>query len=197
MKKLIALSLTLVMMMTLFVGCAGSNETPTPSDDVSADVVVPASALEILENIWAAYGDEEKFPVMGGNPEAMNMEGPGVWDPAYAEGMQASLLIPADQMASVTEAASMIHMMNANTFTCGVVRLAEGTDAAAFAAAMQQAVQTNPWMCGFPEKLIIAVIGGEYVLTAFGVNDAMTPFEGKLTAAYADAEIAYNEAIAG
>ena len=91
----------------------------------------------------------------------------------------------------------MIHMMNANTFTCGVMHLAEGTDVAAFTAAMEQKIQTNPWMCGFPEKLIIAVIGGEYVLTAFGVNDAMNPFEGYLNAAYADAEIAYNEAIAG
>ncbi len=194
MKKLIALTLTFVMMMTLFVGCAGSNGN-AGSGESDSNVVVPESALEILNNIWAAYGENDKFPIMGGNPEAMNTEGPGVWDPAYAEGMAASLLIPADQMASVTEAASMIHMMNANTFTCGVVHLAEGTDAAAFAAAMQQAVQTNPWMCGFPEKLIIAVIGGEYVLTAFGVNDAMNPFEGYLGTAYADAEIAYNEVI--
>ena len=134
---------------------------------------------------------------MGGNPEAMNMEGPGVWDPAYAEGMTYSLLIPAEQMDNVAEAASMIHMMNANTFTCGVVQLAEGADAKAFAGVMREAVQNNRWMCGFPEKLIIAVIGGEYVLTAFGVNDAMTPFEGYPNAAYADAEIAYNEAIVG
>ena len=193
MKKLMALILSAVMMLTLFAGCAGGSEATEPE----ANVQVPGSALEILENIWNGYAEDDKFAIMGGNPESMNMEGPGVWDPAYAEGMTYSLLIPEEQKASVAEAASMIHMMNANTFTCGVVRLAEGTDVAAFTAAMQQAIQSNRWMCGFPEKLIIAVIGGEYVLTAFGVNDAMTPFEGYLNAAYADAEIAYNEAIVG
>ena len=193
MKKLMALILSAVMMLTLFAGCAGGSEATEPE----ANVQVPGSALEILENIWNGYAEEDKFAIMGGNPESMNMEGPGVWDPAYAEGMAYSLLIPEEQMASVAEAASMIHMMNANTFTCGVVHLAEGTDVAAFTAAMQQTVQSNPWMCGFPEKLIIAVIGGEYVLTAFGVNDAMNPFEGYLNAAYADAEIVYNEAIGG
>ena len=193
MKKLMALILSAVMMLTLFAGCAGGSAATEPE----ANVQVPGSALEILENIWNGYAEDDKFAIMGGNPESMNMEGPGVWDPAYAEGMTYSLLIPEEQMASVAEAASMIHMMNANTFTCGVVRLAEGTDVAAFTAAMQQAIQSNRWMCGFPEKLIIAVIGGEYVLTAFGVNDAMTPFEGYLNAAYADAEIAYNEAIVG
>ena len=194
MKKLIALTLTFVMMMTLFVGCAGSNGN-AGSGESDSNVVVPESALEILQNIWAAYGENDKFAVMGGNPEAMNMEGPGVWDPAYAEGMTYSLLIPAEQMDNVAEAASMIHMMNANTFTCGVVQLAEGADAKAFAGVMREAVQNNRWMCGFPEKLIIAVIGGEYVLTAFGVNDTMNPFEGYLGTAYADAEIAYNEVI--
>ena len=193
MKKLMALILSAVMVLTLFAGCAGNN-TNTESND---NAQVPGSALEILQNIWAGYAEDDKFAIMGGNPESMNMEGPGVWDPAYAEGMAYSLLIPDEYVASVTEAASMIHMMNANTFTCGVMHLAEGTDVAAFTAAMEQKIQTNPWMCGFPEKLIIAVIGGEYVLTAFGVNDAMNPFEGYLNAAYADAEIAYNEAIAG
>ena len=193
MKKLMALILSAVMVLTLFAGCAGNN-TNTESND---NAQVPGSALEILQNIWAGYAEDDKFAIMGGNPESMNMEGPGLWDPAYAEGMAYSLLIPDEYVASVTEAASMIHMMNANTFTCGVMHLAEGTDVAAFTAAMEQKIQTNPWMCGFPEKLIIAVIGGEYVLTAFGVNDAMNPFEGYLNAAYADAEIAYNEDIAG
>ena len=194
MKKLIALTLAQVMMMTLFAGCAGGNGNADASEPEN-NVAVPESALEILQNIWAAYGENDKFAVMGGNPEAMNMEGPGVWDPAYAEGMTYSLLIPAEQMDNVAEAASMIHMMNANTFTCGVVQLAEGADAKAFAGVMREAVQNNRWMCGFPEKLIIAVIGGEYVLTAFGVNDTMNPFEGNLASTYADAEIVYNETI--
>ena len=52
-------------------------------------------------------------------------------------------------------------------------------------------------MCGMPEKLIIAVVGGEYVVAGFGINDAVTPFEAAFTATYPDAEMKYNEAIEG
>ena len=75
----------------------------------------------------------------------------------------------------------MIHMMNANNFTSGVVHLTEGTDVAAFTEAMHTAISTNPWICGFPEKMIVAVIDGSYVLISFGVNDAMNPFEAHLS----------------
>ena len=90
----------------------------------------------------------------------------------------------------------MIHMMNANTFTCGVFRLAEGVSAADFGSAMQAAVQGNMWMCGFPDTLLIKNIAGEYVLVAFGVNDAMTPFETHFSAVYPNAETLVNEPIA-
>ena len=89
----------------------------------------------------------------------------------------------------------MIHMMNANTFTCGVFKLAEGVKAEDFGAAMQQAIQGNQWMCGFPDKLLIKSFGGQYVLAAFGVADAMDPFTGHLETAYPEAETLYSEAI--
>ena len=155
------------------------------------------SALQILENIWAQYADDEKFAIMGGNPEAGVMDAPGVYDMAYAENLSYNLLIPAEQLANVAEAATMIHMMNANTFTGGVVRLKEGTDVAAFAAAMRDAIQGNQWMCGFPETLIVADMGGNCVLIAFGVNDAMTPFRANMAEAYPYCVELYNEAIAG
>ena len=198
MKKFVSVIMVLAMMLSL-AACqsGGEAETTTAPAETTAPAPVAASALEILENIWANYAEEEKFAIIGGNPEAMYMDGPGNWDMTYAEGMSYNLLVPADNLASIDEAASMIHMMNANTFTCGVFHLVEGTDAAAFAATMQAAVQGNQWMCGFPETLVIASFGGEYVLVAFGVNDAMTPFQTHLAEAYADAEILYNEAIAG
>ena len=100
-------------------------------------------------------------------------------------------------MESVADAATMIHMMNANTFTGAVLNLNEGVDKAAFAATAKDAVMNAQWMCGFPEKLIIADMGGQYLLMAYGINDAMGPFEAKLTEAYPTASVLYNEAIAG
>ena len=84
--------------------------------------------------------------------------------------------------------------MLANNFTCGAFKVTG--DKAAFADAMHNAVANNQWMCGMPEKMIIAEIG-DYVLVCFGINDAIAPFETALNAVYADATIKYNEAIGG
>ena len=195
MKKIISLVLAAVMVLSMAACNGANNETPDETQAPAANV--PGSALEILENIWNAYGEDEKFAVIGGNMEAPVDGATGNYDMAYAENLTWNLLVPAAQLANVDQAATMIHMMNANTFTSGVVHMAAGADAAAFAAAMREAVQSNRWMCGFPETLVIAVIGGEYVLVAFGVNDAMNPFQTHLAEAYADAEILYNEPVAG
>ena len=191
MKKITALLLVVIMALSMAAcGASGSNET------TGSKVVVPASAEEILTNVWNLYGDAEKFPIIGGNMEAMIMDTPAAWDMTYAENLTYNLLVPADKLANVDAAASMIHMMNANTFTCGTLHLTAGTDAKAFAQTMRDAVMNNQWMCGFPEKLIVAVVGGEYILVSFGVNDAMNPFQTHFATAYPAAEILFNEAIA-
>ena len=163
----------------------------TPAQDAGDN-----AALPVLNAIWALYGDDEKFPVMGGNPENSVMDMPAVYDMAYAEGLAFYLQLPEDQMANVAQAATMIHMMNTNTFTCGVLNLVEGTDIAAFAAIARDSIQSAQWMCGFPEQLIIADVDGQ-LLISFGVADAMGPFEAHLTEAFPGAQILYNEAING
>jgi hypothetical protein len=204
MKKLIALLMALTMVAMMAACSTGTNnETPatdaTDATETTEAVNVPTvgSALEVLETIWNAYGDDEKFAVIGGNIENAVDGAPGNYDLAYAENLTYNLLVPVELIANIDDAASMIHMMNANNFTSGVVHLTEGTDVAAFTEAMHTAISTNPWICGFPEKMIVAVIDGSYVLISFGVNDAMNPFEAHLTEVYANAEIIYNEALAG
>ena len=193
MKKILALLLAAVMVLSM---AACGNNANTDETQATEATETAASALEILETIWAKYGEDEKFAIIGGNMESAVDGAPGNYDMAYAENLTYNLLVPADQLASVDQAATMIHMMNANTFTCGVVHLTEGTDVAAFANTMRDAVQGNQWMCGFPETLVIATIGN-YVLVAFGVNDAMTPFQTHFAEAYPNANVLFNEAIAG
>ena len=191
MKKLLAFVLVLVMGLSMLAGCGNTDATPT---DPVADA--PASALEVLENIWALYAEDDKFPVMGGNPEGGAME-PAVWDAEYLVNLSYSLQLAESDMENVADAATMIHMMNANTFTGAVLNLNEGVDKAVFAATAKDAVMNAQWMCGFPETLIIADMGSQYLLMAYGINDAMGPFEAKLTEAYPTASVLYNEAIAG
>ena len=196
MKKIISLILAGVMVLGL-AACGTEKPAETNAPETTAPAVTVESSLAVLEDIWALYGDDEKFAVIGGNMESPVDGAPGNYDMAYAENLTWNLLVPEDQLASIDDAATMIHMMNANTFTCGVVHLVEGTDAAAFAQVMRDAIQGNQWMCGFPETLTVAVIGGEYVLIAFGVNDAMNPFMNHFGEAFAGAEVLFNEAIAG
>ena len=192
MKKIFAMILAVVMVLSM-AACGGKDtaETTAPA------ATTVGSALEVLENIWAKYGEDEKFAVIGGNMESPVDGAPGNYDMAYAENLTWNLLVPEAEITNIDEAATMIHMMNANTFTCGVVHMAEGADATTFGYTMREAVQGNQWMCGFPDSLTIAVVGGEYVLIAFGVNDAMTPFMNHFAEAYPEVQVLVNEAIAG
>ena len=194
MKKILATVLALVMILAM----AGCNNTKTNETTAAATTEaaqnLPTTALAMLEAIWDNYAEDEKFFVMGGNPENAVDGAPGNYNMEYAENLTYNLLIPADDLASVKEAATMIHAMNANTFTSGVVRMTEGADASAFATTMREAIQNNQWMCGFPETLYIGTLG-DYVVIAFGLNDAMNPFQAHIVEAYPDIIVAYNEAI--
>ena len=202
MKKLIALLLALVMVIGL-VACGNNNETPdtpnnneTPENNEGTDAPVvtgPASALELLQTVWALYGDNEKFFAFGGDGANMVDGAPGAY--TDMEALQSQLLVAPEQQANITEIASLFHGMMLNNFTCGAFKLAEGVDAAAFADTMHTAVTGNQWMCGFPEKVMIAVVG-DCVVMVFGLNDAVNPFEAKLVEAYPDAQVKYSEALA-
>ena len=192
MKKMITLCLVLVMVLSM--AACGNQNNVTPTEPDAAPEEVPGSALEILETVWGLYGDDEKFPVMGGDANNMVDGAPGTFDHTDAEMLTYQLLVPADQAANIEEAASLFHGMMLNNFTCGVFHVTG--NAHDFANAMVEAVKNNQWMCGMPETMLVTVIGGEYVLMAFGINDAMTPFEAKLAEAYPAAEIVANEPIA-
>ncbi len=194
MKKWIAMLLAVVMMMSL-AACGGGNDKDDDKSKETEAVEVPGSALEILETVWNSYEENDKFFAMGGDYTNPVDNAPGEFSLAEPETVTAMLLVPAEQQANIDGAASLMHAMMPNNFTCGVYHVTG--DAAAFADAMQKAVSENPWMCGMPEKMIIAVIGGEYVLVSFGINDTMRVFEEKLTGAYPKADLKYNEEITG
>lgn len=181
MKKLIAMGMLVCMLMTVFAACGKApQETPAETESLT----VPASPLEILETVWGLYAEDEKFAISGGNIESNIMDAPGAYDMTYAENLTYSLLVPEDQIANVAEAASMIHMMNSNTFTCGAFKLVEGVSLEDFCAAMENSIQNNQWMCGFPDKLLIQNVMDAYVVVAFGKTDPMTSFSAHMAEAY-------------
>ena len=199
MKKIIAMLLALTMLVA-FAGCNNTKAPETtegtkPVETTTAPTTEPAatiaSALEILETTWNLFGEDEKFFVMGGDFENLVDGAPGAVNVAGVDFLTGNLIVPADQTANVTEAASLIHAMNANTFTCAAYAVA---DVQAFADAMKTAIQGNHWMCGFPEKMVIADVDG-FVVVMFGHGDAVNPFLTNLQSAYANTNVLAEEAI--
>ena len=191
MKKIIALIMVAVLMLT-FAACGGN--TDNGGKEETPDVAI-ASPVELLNTVWASYADEEKFPVAGGDmTEAnMNMEGPGVYGLEDAEGFVAITHFPADSMAKIDAAATLMHMMNANTFTCAAYHVVDA-DMAVLVTEVKDSILATRWMCGFPEKLVIVTVG-EYMVSYFGNADLVSTFTTKLQAAYPSAEIVVDEPI--
>ena len=206
MKKLISLLLVLVMVAAMAAGC-GQKDANT---DTTGAAEAPESALEVLETVWALYGEDEKFFVSGGDSVYHNaqMEKDETYMPPSAPGkfnldgeeeraeLTYKMLVPEAEQTKITDAATMTHAMMSNNFNAGVYKVS-AADADAFVTAMKTAISGNMWMCGMPESMLIATIAGEYVLVAYGVNDIMGTFETKFVSAYPDAKLVVDEAIAG
>lgn len=186
MKKTISLTLALVLALSL-AACGKNSNT-----DSSADV--PADANTLLTTVWDSYTDDEKFPASGGDYTTPVEDAPGAVDISDADNLNYMLTLPVEDASKIDGAAALSHMMNANTFTCGALRVKNGDDAAKLAEDLRDAIQNKQWMCGFPDKLVIATLGN-YVVSVYGDEELVNTFRDKLQAAYSDAAIAYDEMI--
>lgn len=170
-------------------------ETPkpeTPAEDKPAAAV--DDALTILNAIWNTYSDEEKFPAAGGDSEHAVDGAPGSFDASNADNLSYLLTFPADDASLIDSAASLVHMMNLNTFTCGAFHVADTNNVARLADDLRTTIQAKHWMCGFPDKLVIVTVG-QSVLSVYGNEELVNTFRDKLLASYPTAAAVYDEAI--
>ena len=170
-------------------------ETPkpeTPAEDKPAAAV--DDALTILNAIWNTYSDEEKFPAAGGDSEHAVDGAPGSFDASNADSLSYLLTFPADDASLIDSAASLVHMMNLNTFTCGAFHVADANNVARLADDLRTTIQAKRWMCGFPDKLVIVTVG-QSVLSVYGNEELVNTFRDKLLASYSAATAVYDEAI--
>lgn len=184
MKKLTALLLALVMVLSL-AACGAKN-------DAATDI---ADSTTLLSNVFAAYAENEKFPIGGGTAENMVMDAPGALDMSDAETVDFMVGLPVDSAAMVDDAASAMHMMNANTFTAACFRVTDSGNVETVVKALQENIQARQWMCGIPEGLVIYTVGN-YVVSAFGAQELLDVFTAHLTATFAGAAEVVAEPIA-
>ena len=151
--------------------------------------------IDILNTVWASYGEAETFFAMGGDYNNMVENAPGVVDVTDTATLQDLLTCPEHAAGMIDGVASLIHAMNANTFTGAAYHIADGKNADEFITAMQDSIASKQWVCGTPEQLLIAKLSADYVVVAYGAADLVNTFSAKLTAAYATTEAVVNEAM--
>lgn len=253
MKKLFALLLALVMMMSL-VACgpqaptepskpaltnptnpaptnpAPTNPAPTNPAPTDPQVNLPESTVALLNELFNAIPEEKRYVIdvetgeyyldengekmanFNGGSFLLDEEGipyyPGVNAAGTIDLTQEyalfSLFVPDDSYASVEEAASLFHGMNANFLTSGALKLKEGTDVAALAQAIRDALANNWWMCGSPDRFVVASVG-DYLFVIYGHDGAgdenyaneilVTPMVNALTEKYSSAQILFDEKV--
>lgn len=174
MKKIASLLLICILTLSL-IGCTKEEEYEKPVD--------------VLTKTWNSYKKNEKFHVVGGDFDNQVEEAPGIFNVEDKEVLKAMLIVPEDASTKIADAASMIHAMNANTFTTAAYMLNEKKDLTPFVRVMEDAIKNNQWMCGFPEYLTITKIDDKNVVITFGSKDLVKTFEKKIKDQYKDSQL--------
>ena len=187
MKKIITFMLAAAMIFSL-AGCGSTKNENTESKEF-------ASSEALLTSITETFKEDEQFPIGGGDFDNQVMDKPGKFDVSKVDEMEAMLGLPAEQAEKIDGAASMVHMMNANTFTGAAYHLADGTKATEFAEAVKENIMKKQWLCGMPDQLVIIDGGNGYVITAFGAEDIVGMFKDHTLEVLNGAEILVEEQI--
>lgn len=194
MKKILALLLAAVMVLSL-AACTDKGSEGGATSPSGAQTNQPKSALEILEKVWSKYSTDEKFPATGGSEKHMKEDKPGKFDVSDAEALDFELGFPKAQASEIDDAASLMHMLNQNNFSCGVYHVKDSGNAEALAGKIKENILARQWLCGFPEKLVILTVG-DYIVSVFGAGELTDTFVAKLSAEYSSAKQLFDVPIA-
>ena len=189
MKKMITFILGAAMAISL-VGCGGNNGSGSNNGGGSGDGSTSSysSAVEVLETVYGVYSEDQKFPVGGGDSEHVTTDAPGAFDVSKVEELTSTLSLPESEIAHIDDAASMIHMMNANTFTGAAYHLTGDVSADEFADALKEGALAKQWICGMPDTLVVINVDGQYVIAAYGADDLVETFKSNALSALDGAE---------
>jgi len=194
MKKILAFVLAAVMVLSL-AACADKGSEGGATSPSGAQTNQPKSALEILEKVWSKYSTDEKFPATGGSEKHMKDDKPGKFDVSDAEALDFELGFPKAQASEIDDAASLMHMLNQNNFSCGVYHVKDSGNVEALAGKIKENILARQWLCGIPEKLVILTVG-DYIVSVFGAGELTDTFVAKLSAEYGSAKQLFDVPIA-
>ncbi len=196
----------MVMLIFMLTGCGSGNggsqsgmgensEESEESQYGESEESKYGEALDVLSAIRQSYKEEDMFAIYGGNQENAVMDAPGKFDISKTEEMKVNLGLPEELWDDIDDAASMVHMMNANTFTGAVYHLKDGTDSNDFADAVKTNIMATQWICGQPDTLVIIEVKGNYIITAYGEAGIMETFKDNALSALDGSQVIMEEPV--
>lgn len=192
MKKLVAILLCATIGISV-IGCGDKKEPENGAGTASKY----ESALDVLTTVADAYAEDQKFPMAGGDSENMSTEGPAAFDISKTEELATSLTLPESEIKHIDDAASLVHMMNANIFTGAAYHLTDDADMKDFSKAVEESVLSKQWICGMPDTLVILKADDEYVVTAYGEAEIMETFKENAEASLDGSEVILETSVSG
>ena len=210
MKKLIALLLAVVMVMSM-VACGTNNnttagETENTEPAKGADEVFNAAVAKFLATLaplfdvavedmqyffGGGYFSEDETTVKMGEAGKTPLD---VEDAVNTFKMVS--LISEETFAKIDDAAVFHHSMNMNTFAASSMKVANAADVESVANSLKNSVGGNEvWDCGFPERYLIITVDA-YVISVYGNADMVNAMKTAVTETYANAVVVADEAFA-
>ena len=193
-RKLLSCVLLAVMCFSLAACQQSADKNDANTQNEAAENNAPekidaTDSADVLNKVLAKYDESEKFPILGGNIENAVDGGAGIFDTSDMEVTVSMLHVTDVIMEQVDETASMMHAMNANTFTAVAFKLKEGADVIAFENALKESIQGTQWICGFPERLVVFDLNSEYSVYAIGNSDLIDNFTETMQEVYGDSAV--------
>lgn len=189
MKKFFAILLVLSLSLGL-AACAQKGQTETKGSSSISD------AVTLLTTVWDKIPEDQRFSAIGGQIGGSDVKDgtPGAFPLDNADELDRELGFPAASVDKLQSAASLIHMLNANTFTCGAYEIKDGGDLETLGKELRDNIQARRWMCGIPDKVVVLSVEN-YLVSLFGAEDLVDTFRDTLTGTYEGAKVLYDEAI--
>ena len=187
-KRLVILAGLLLIVCT----ACGNNQLGGAPETETEQIVEIADANNILNKVWDNYETvdtdgnmyNDKFSVMGGHFDSAVMDMPGKYDLTKTGDLQLMYCVPETVVPMIDDAATVVHMMKASTFTAGAYHVADAANVQTVVDAISQQTLGNHWLDGFPDDLIIVKIDEQYVVSVLGAEEVVDAFYKELKEIY-------------
>ena len=187
--------LLLAGVLMLSVCACGSNPTGnkenTKETETEKEVEI-VDATDILTKVWNEYeavdtdGNmyNDRFDVMGGHFESAVMNMPAKYDLTKTSDLELMYCVPETVIPMIDDAGTIVHLMKASTFTAGAYHVTDVANVKTVVEGIKTQTLGNQWLGGFPDKLVMAIINEQYIVSVYGAEEVVDNFEMVLSDIY-------------